>query len=127
MRRASFDDWPGLAEAWGSPRHDLALKEASGEPAGRRLRQLGLDMGRDVGELRLLRRVVLAPVLDALDHGGGGDAVGVGDVRELGAVGRGHVRRQLVARAAHAVHRVEQRDQLTHHLLGGYLWSDSCE
>ena len=27
--------WPMLAEAWGSLRHDLALAEASGEPAGR--------------------------------------------------------------------------------------------
>eukprot|EP00964_Phaeocystis_antarctica_P133566 scaffold97773_cov35-Phaeocystis_antarctica.AAC.1 len=37
-------DWPRLAEAWGSPRHDLALKEASEEPAGRRLSHLVLDM-----------------------------------------------------------------------------------
>ncbi len=37
-------DWMTLAEAWGSLRHDLALKEASGEPAGRRLSRLALDM-----------------------------------------------------------------------------------
>ena len=30
-------DWPRLDEAWGSLRHALALSEASGAPAGRRL------------------------------------------------------------------------------------------
>ena len=30
-------DWPRLAEARGSPRHDLTLRGASGEPAGRSL------------------------------------------------------------------------------------------
>ena len=32
--------WPRMAEARGSPEHGLALKEASGEPAGRRRSQL---------------------------------------------------------------------------------------
>ena len=36
---------PSLAGAWGSLWHALALKEAPGEPAGRRLSQLGLDLG----------------------------------------------------------------------------------
>ena len=35
---AQAADWPGLAEAQGSLTQDLALKEASGEPAGRGLR-----------------------------------------------------------------------------------------
>eukprot|EP00964_Phaeocystis_antarctica_P087884 scaffold55868_cov58-Phaeocystis_antarctica.AAC.2 len=42
---AQAADWPGLADAPGSPRRDLALKEASGEPAGRGPSQLGFDMG----------------------------------------------------------------------------------
>jgi len=33
-------DWPRLADAWGSPTHDLARREASGAPAGRGLSQL---------------------------------------------------------------------------------------
>eukprot|EP00964_Phaeocystis_antarctica_P017939 scaffold9960_cov71-Phaeocystis_antarctica.AAC.3 len=37
--------WPRLADAWGSLRHALALKEASGTPAGRRLSQLVFDVG----------------------------------------------------------------------------------
>ena len=36
---------PSLAGAWGSLGRDLALKEAPREPAGRRLSQLGLDLG----------------------------------------------------------------------------------
>eukprot|EP00964_Phaeocystis_antarctica_P105073 scaffold70154_cov40-Phaeocystis_antarctica.AAC.1 len=39
---AQAADWPRLAEARGSLRHDLALKEASGEPAGRSLCHLGV-------------------------------------------------------------------------------------
>ena len=40
-------DWPRLAEVWDSLRHDLALKAASGAPAGRRLCQLVFDRGSD--------------------------------------------------------------------------------
>jgi len=39
-------DWPRLAEAQGSLEHDLAPKEASGEPAGRGLSHLVFD---DIG------------------------------------------------------------------------------
>eukprot|EP00964_Phaeocystis_antarctica_P049527 scaffold28730_cov70-Phaeocystis_antarctica.AAC.4 len=39
-------DWPRLAEAPGSSRHALALRGASGEPAGRSLSSLVLDTGR---------------------------------------------------------------------------------
>ena len=38
----------GLAEAWGSLRHDLALREASGEPAGRGPSRLGLSHRREL-------------------------------------------------------------------------------
>ena len=38
-------DWPMLAEAWGSLRHDLALTAASGAPAGRSLRHPVLVVG----------------------------------------------------------------------------------
>ena len=41
-------DWPRLAEAWGSQRHDLALKEPSGEPAGRGLSHPAFDNRRDL-------------------------------------------------------------------------------
>eukprot|EP00964_Phaeocystis_antarctica_P015992 scaffold8850_cov72-Phaeocystis_antarctica.AAC.5 len=41
-------DWPRLAEVPGSLRHDLALKEASGEPAGRGLSQLVFGIDRAV-------------------------------------------------------------------------------
>jgi hypothetical protein len=34
-----------VAGAWGSLRHALALREASGEPADRRLSRLALDIG----------------------------------------------------------------------------------
>ena len=34
-QRGPRNDWPRLAEVRGSPEHDLALKEASGEPANR--------------------------------------------------------------------------------------------
>ena len=36
--------WPRLAGAWSSLRRDLALREASGEPAGRGLSQLVFDV-----------------------------------------------------------------------------------
>jgi hypothetical protein len=42
---AQAADWPRLAEAPGSLRHDLALKEASGEPASRGLSHLVLHIG----------------------------------------------------------------------------------
>ena len=44
---AQVADWPRLAEAWGGLRCDLALKEASGEPAGRRLGHIVFDMAKD--------------------------------------------------------------------------------
>ena len=37
--------WPRLAGAWGSPRHDLALRRASGEPAGRGPNHLCFGIG----------------------------------------------------------------------------------
>ena len=37
--------WPRLAVPSGSLRRDLALKQASRAPAGRRLSQLGVDLG----------------------------------------------------------------------------------
>ena len=42
---AQAADWPRLAGAWGRPGHPLALKEAFGEPAGRSLCRLALDIG----------------------------------------------------------------------------------
>eukprot|EP00964_Phaeocystis_antarctica_P052797 scaffold30932_cov86-Phaeocystis_antarctica.AAC.1 len=42
---AQAADWPRLAEARGSLRHDLALKGASGEPAGRGLSPLVFHIG----------------------------------------------------------------------------------
>ena len=42
--RAQAPDWPRLAEACGSLERDLALREASGEPAGRGLRRLAFDL-----------------------------------------------------------------------------------
>ena len=42
---AQAADWPRLAEARGSLRHDLALKGASGEPAGRGLSRLVFHVG----------------------------------------------------------------------------------
>ena len=42
---AQAADWPRLAEASGSLRHDLALKPASGEPAGRALSHLVFHIG----------------------------------------------------------------------------------
>ena len=42
---AQAADWPRLAEAQGSLRHDLALKGASGEPAGRGLSRLVFHIG----------------------------------------------------------------------------------
>jgi hypothetical protein len=47
-------DWPRLADAWGSLGHDLVLKVASGEPAGRRLGQLVLDTGTGLLQQQLL-------------------------------------------------------------------------
>ena len=44
---AQAADWPRLAEARGSLRHDLALKGASGEPAGRGLSPLVFHTGGD--------------------------------------------------------------------------------
>lgn len=37
--------WPRPAGAWGSLEHDLALAEAFGEPAGRRLNNIVFDIG----------------------------------------------------------------------------------
>ena len=45
---AQTADWPKLAEAPGSLRRGLALRGASGEPAGRRLSNLVFDTGADV-------------------------------------------------------------------------------
>ena len=45
---AQAADWPRLVEAPGSLRHDLALKEASGEPAGWGLSQLVFGIDRAV-------------------------------------------------------------------------------
>eukprot|EP00964_Phaeocystis_antarctica_P105399 scaffold70427_cov57-Phaeocystis_antarctica.AAC.2 len=42
---AQAADWPRLAEARGSLRHDLALEGASGEPAGRGLSRLVFHIG----------------------------------------------------------------------------------
>eukprot|EP00964_Phaeocystis_antarctica_P008188 scaffold4414_cov65-Phaeocystis_antarctica.AAC.8 len=42
---AQAADWPRLAEASGSLSHDLALRDASGAPAGRGLSRLVLDIG----------------------------------------------------------------------------------
>eukprot|EP00964_Phaeocystis_antarctica_P105788 scaffold70766_cov60-Phaeocystis_antarctica.AAC.1 len=42
---AQAADWPRLAEAQGSLRHDLSLKGASGEPAGRGLSRLVFHIG----------------------------------------------------------------------------------
>ena len=42
---AQATGWPRLAEAWGGLVHGLALKEASGEPAGRSLSHLVFDIG----------------------------------------------------------------------------------
>ena len=44
LRGKQAADWMRLAKAWGSLRRDVALKEASGEPAGRRLSRHGFDM-----------------------------------------------------------------------------------
>ena len=41
---ARVADWPWLAGAWGSLEHDLALREAYEEPAGRSLHHLVFDM-----------------------------------------------------------------------------------
>ena len=44
-RAAGAADWPRLAGAWGSPRRDLALRGASGAPAGRGPCHLVFGMG----------------------------------------------------------------------------------
>ena len=49
--------WPRLAEARGSLRHDLVLKGASGEPAGRGLIPLVSHIGE---RLRLLKEAIAA-------------------------------------------------------------------
>ena len=46
-------DWPRVTEAWGSLGHALALRGASGEPAGRRLSQLVFDLGEVVEAAKL--------------------------------------------------------------------------
>ena len=52
---ARGDEWPRRAEAWGSLyRHDLALKEASGEPAERGLRRP--PAGRGLSHIASRRR-----------------------------------------------------------------------
>ena len=38
-------DWPRLAAAWDSLRHDLALRAASEQPAGRRLSHIVVGIG----------------------------------------------------------------------------------
>ena len=47
--RAAY--WPRLAEAWGSLRHDLALKAASEEQAGRSVSHLTIDPGFTCADL----------------------------------------------------------------------------
>ena len=55
---AQAADWPRLADARGSLRHDLALKGASREPAGRGLSRLVFHLG-DFGGMRgVVGRVV---------------------------------------------------------------------
>eukprot|EP00964_Phaeocystis_antarctica_P094880 scaffold61507_cov57-Phaeocystis_antarctica.AAC.3 len=49
---AQAADWPRLAGAWGSPRHDWTLREAPGAPAGRRLSPLVFDAGAGAGGCR---------------------------------------------------------------------------
>eukprot|EP00964_Phaeocystis_antarctica_P051185 scaffold29854_cov57-Phaeocystis_antarctica.AAC.4 len=49
---AQAADWPRLAGARGSLRHDLALRGASGEPAGRGLSPLVLHIGGGAGDGR---------------------------------------------------------------------------
>ena len=49
---AQTADWPRLAETWGSLRRDLALRAASGEPAGRSLCHLVLDTGAPAGRVQ---------------------------------------------------------------------------
>eukprot|EP00964_Phaeocystis_antarctica_P126589 scaffold90263_cov69-Phaeocystis_antarctica.AAC.4 len=50
-------DWPSLAEAPGSLERDLALREAPGEPAGRRLSHLVFGIGHHVPRHRNSKRV----------------------------------------------------------------------
>ena len=51
MNAVQAADWPRLAEAWGSLRRDLALRGASGAPAGRGLSPLVLDIGEHVDDV----------------------------------------------------------------------------
>ena len=48
--RPKRPNWPRLAEARASLEHDLALKAASGEPAGRGLSHLAFGTGRHAAE-----------------------------------------------------------------------------
>ena len=69
-------DWPRLAEAQGSLRHDLSLKGASGEPAGRGLSRLVFHIGEGQdGHLAQQRAMLqdrgpLPPVQGNVGHGG---------------------------------------------------------
>ena len=68
---AQAADWPKLADAPGSLRHALALREASGGPAARKLSQLVIDIGAAL--LHVVSRLVghvAAPVsvLGVLDQ-----------------------------------------------------------
>ena len=54
-------DWPRLAEAPGSLEHTLALKEASGAPAGRGLSQLVSHTGAGGGTRRQRERTRRGP------------------------------------------------------------------
>ena len=66
-------DGPRLAEARGGLEHDLALKEASGEPAGRGLSHLAFDTGAYARNfLDAMMALVLASWL------GLGEGLGVG-------------------------------------------------
>ena len=47
---AQAADWPRLAEAPGSLRHALALRDASGEPAGRSPSRTVCNIGRDLAD-----------------------------------------------------------------------------
>ena len=59
-------DWPGLAGAWGSLRHTLALKEVRlGGPAGRSLSHLAFDTGLAALLAPVGYRGLLAPYVSA--------------------------------------------------------------
>ena len=75
-RRGPSGDWPRLAGAWGSLGHALALREASGAPAGRGLcRGRAVDMARhcrheecEGGEQCTLRRETDAHHVARTEH-----------------------------------------------------------